>query len=304
MTPRQKEHIEPKKHFLRKNIQKMPLAHSLESGSMTSFSEGYNTFSFTGKEKDSESDYYYFGARYFIPTLSIWNSVDPMAGKYPSLSPYNYCAWNPVKIVDPNGMDTIDIHLDKGCFVYTQADGNHVFRFYRNQKMLEDQTLSFPNSDNTKINIMEPYRSTVKSDGKDMLYLTQYLEFNSQTMGQMVFEKIAMLGADNNEESKEWDYHWIYNKGELSSSGAKDFIIHKADRYRDFSTWNHFHPQNNVDSYYPSESDQDKARKHPNSRCVIFSQGKQFEFGGYVPQQKDKYIDPAKYRKLWRTYAR
>ena len=106
MIPRQKEHIEPKKHFLRKNIQKMPLAYSLENGSTTSFSEGYNAFSFTGKEKDSESGYYYFGARYYQPTLSIWNSVDPMADKYPSLSPYNYCAWNPMKLVDPNG-DTI-----------------------------------------------------------------------------------------------------------------------------------------------------------------------------------------------------
>ena len=61
---------------------------------------------FTGKEKDSESGYYYFGARYFMPTLSSWLSVDPMADKYPSLSPYNYCAWNPIKLVDPNG-DTV-----------------------------------------------------------------------------------------------------------------------------------------------------------------------------------------------------
>ena len=30
-------------------------------------------------------------------------SVDPMSGKYPSLSPYVYCADNPIKLVDPNG---------------------------------------------------------------------------------------------------------------------------------------------------------------------------------------------------------
>ena len=61
--------------------------------------------SFTGKEKDSETGYYYFGARYYNPDLSLWLSVDPMADKYPSLSPYNYCAWNPMKLVDPDGND-------------------------------------------------------------------------------------------------------------------------------------------------------------------------------------------------------
>ena len=65
--------------------------------------------SFTGKEKDSETGYYYFGARYYNPDLSLWLSVDPMADKYPSLSPYNYCAWNPMKIVDPNGEDGVII---------------------------------------------------------------------------------------------------------------------------------------------------------------------------------------------------
>ena len=59
----------------------------------------------TGKEKDSETGYYYFGARYYNSDLSLWLSVDPMADKYPSLSPYNYCAWNPMKVVDPNGME-------------------------------------------------------------------------------------------------------------------------------------------------------------------------------------------------------
>ena len=61
----------------------------------------------SGKERDEETGYGYFGARYMNHELmTMWLSVDPMSDKYPSISPYAYCAWNPVKLVDPNG-DTI-----------------------------------------------------------------------------------------------------------------------------------------------------------------------------------------------------
>ena len=61
------------------------------------------THTFSAKERDSETGLSYFGSRYYSSDLSIWLSVDPMASKYPSLSPYVYCADNPVKLVDPNG---------------------------------------------------------------------------------------------------------------------------------------------------------------------------------------------------------
>ena len=61
--------------------------------------------SFNGKEKDPESGFHYYGARYYwSELLTGWLSVDPMADKYPGISPYNYCAWNPVRLVDPDGM--------------------------------------------------------------------------------------------------------------------------------------------------------------------------------------------------------
>ena len=61
---------------------------------------------FTGKEKDTETGYGYFGARYMDHELmTMWLSVDPMADKYPSISPYAYCAWNPIKLVDPDGRE-------------------------------------------------------------------------------------------------------------------------------------------------------------------------------------------------------
>ena len=51
-------------------------------------------------------------ARHYHPALSIWLSVDPMADKYPGVSPYAYCGNNPVKLVDPNGRE-ISENLDK-----------------------------------------------------------------------------------------------------------------------------------------------------------------------------------------------
>ncbi len=45
-------------------------------------------------------------ARHYNSDLSIWLSVDPMSDKYPGVSPYTYCANNPVRLVDPDG-DTI-----------------------------------------------------------------------------------------------------------------------------------------------------------------------------------------------------
>ena len=63
----------------------------------------HSSHTFSAKEKDSETGLSYFGSRYYSSDLSIWISVDPMSDKYPSLSPYVYCANNPVKLVDPNG---------------------------------------------------------------------------------------------------------------------------------------------------------------------------------------------------------
>ena len=58
----------------------------------------------SGIPNGSTYSYTYFGARYMDHELmTMWLSVDPLADKYPSISPYAYCAWNPVKLVDPYG---------------------------------------------------------------------------------------------------------------------------------------------------------------------------------------------------------
>ena len=60
-------------------------------------------FSFaTGKELD-ESKLYYFGARYYLPNLGRFTSVDPVKEN----EAYSYVRNNPLKFIDPSGTTSI-----------------------------------------------------------------------------------------------------------------------------------------------------------------------------------------------------
>lgn len=80
----------------------------------------YNTqqfdtpYKFNGKEKDTETGYNYYGARYYSDNLSIFLSVDPMSDKYPDESNYIYCSNNPILFIDPDGNEKlIWVHREK-----------------------------------------------------------------------------------------------------------------------------------------------------------------------------------------------
>ena len=67
-------------------------------------------------------------ARHYHPTLSIWLSVDPMADKYPGVSPYAYCGNNPVRLKDPDGRDIIDVDQKTGRTTITKQEGDDILR--------------------------------------------------------------------------------------------------------------------------------------------------------------------------------
>ena len=102
----------------------MPYGELLVYQTLTDYNE---RFKFTGKERDEETGYDFFGALNYTSAASIWLSVDPLADKYPGISPYAYCAWNPMRYVDPDGRDW-----------YEAEDGSIVWTDYKSQQAMDE----------------------------------------------------------------------------------------------------------------------------------------------------------------------
>ncbi len=76
------------------------------------FGEQINTteerYTYNGKERD-DTGLYYYGARYYDPTVGRFVSRDPVTGEKESpqsLNKYVYCLNNPLKYIDPAGAET------------------------------------------------------------------------------------------------------------------------------------------------------------------------------------------------------
>ena len=78
-------------------------------------------YSFNAKELDEETGMYYYEARYMAPPTFI--SRDPLFKKYPTFSPYTYCANNPVMYVDPTGEEMNPVYDMDGNFIGTTKEG-------------------------------------------------------------------------------------------------------------------------------------------------------------------------------------
>ena len=70
---------------------------------------------YNGKEFMEMHGYntYDCGARGMYPALMRFTTPDPLAEKYYSVSPYAYCGDNPIRYIDPTGMDWVENNQTK-----------------------------------------------------------------------------------------------------------------------------------------------------------------------------------------------
>lgn len=99
----------------------------------TAFADKYDNgtsqpYKYNGKELDQmhQLNLYDYSARYYESALGRFTSVDPMAEKYYSISPYAYVANNPINAVDLKG-DTITTMIDGNKYTWGSVDGVYGF---------------------------------------------------------------------------------------------------------------------------------------------------------------------------------
>ncbi len=232
-------------------------------------------YTFTGKERDEETGYGYFGARYMDHELmTMWLSVDPMADKYPNVSPYSYCMWSPIKLVDLDGMDTtvmvnlitgsVTLNYDLDNFNGTFVELNDGDKIINNYKC------------NGEISV-----------GNDEGGKRDFITFSDNSDALKTFRNFTGEENIQRQSSVEWNYYEQKDgTGVLVTchDSRNVCITGLEERFNKMRTnvLHHYHPKGpGVAHWTPSESDQQYA-KDLKIPCYLHFSGQNYRFDDIV----------------------
>ncbi len=209
-------------------------------------------YKFTAKELDNETSYTYFGARYYDSDLSSWLSVDPLSDKYPSTSAYMYCSGNPVKLIDPNGMDIVPTNGVGNIAILSYLNNFSVktqqkaFGYYGPNIGYDPQSGRYPiytSIHKGMISSPEQFRKSLGREGKSM----------SETEFKEAYSFYLALASEGQYKVEVWAPSTSFTTGEeVQGSKMVDFVPGYAPR----EVHNNRHLENDLnDLFYETDFD-------------------------------------------------
>jgi RHS repeat-associated protein len=108
----------------------------------TAFADKYDDgknqpYKYNGKELDQMHglNLYDYSARYYESAIGRFTTVDPLAEKYYSISPYVYCGNNPLRFIDPTGMFSEEASIKRNIDQEVEA----ILRIQNSLRLIDDR---------------------------------------------------------------------------------------------------------------------------------------------------------------------
>ena len=202
-------------------------------------------YKYNGKELDRKNglDLYDYGARHYDVALGRWNVVDPLSEKNFEMSPYVYCANNPVRNIDPIGMDW-----------YETNNGTIRWTDYTSQKDLDENDIKgkylgqahviFNGSRSEKLGTKNGKAGYIDGDGaitatvtvygfngeNDITSLTGYTMTSDVEKYGAISEGVFNANYDSKGKTGALKSNWVLNKrGEIPTMDNKPNLSPYAD---------------------------------------------------------------------------
>ena len=188
-------------------------------------------------------DEYDSQARMYYPAIMRTTTIDPLAEKYYSISPYAWCGNNPVNRIDPDGRDI--------TIWYTDNKGNQQVWIFNGQNKMMPKN-EFVQS------FVKAYNYNVKNGGGDNLkkaafskdFNVQIVETNEESdRGDM---EVTRNGRTHNESMVSWNPNLGLETEDGKTISPATILEHETDHEVDYqtNTERHIDNQNKEDEQY------------------------------------------------------